>query len=242
VEPESIFILSVMYIKSCVALTGAVMIASAVAPAAEAATLYQLTGGTTSLTLDHSQLAGLGLTFSGQSGTVDPASGYSYGFGILPPSSDSVGSSFTFDYEGGFFNPASGSIEHTGSLSYAVAESLSLLSPFKIGDFGIGFDGVGFSVTDNYSTGTSLFNLAVNPASAILNGSNLTFNGDLLISSELNDILENASGNFDLNLTGAAIGSAQINATAAVIPTPALLPAVVGFLGAAWAKRRQITV
>lgn len=238
------FILSAMHTKFFVAFTGAVMIASTVAPAAQAASPYQLTGGVTSVTLDNSQLAGLGLTFSSQSGTVAPASGYSYGFGILPPSSSSslVGSSFTFDYDGGFFTPVGGSIEHTGSLSYAVAESLSLLSPLEIGDFGIGFDGVGFSVVDNYSTNTPLFNLAVDPASAVLNGANLTLTGSLLVSSELNEILENASGNFDLNLTGAAIGSAQVNGTAAAIPTPALLPAVVGFLGAAWAKRRQTAV
>jgi hypothetical protein len=232
-----------MRITSLVALTGTVMIASTIAPAVQAATPYQLTGGTTSVTLDNAQLTGLGLTFSSSSGTVAPASGYSYGFGILPPSSNpsAVGSSFTFNYDGGLLTPVGGSIEHTGSLSYSVAPTLALGSPFEIGDFGIGFDGVGFNVTDNYSTGTPLFNLAVNPANAILNGSNLSIAGSLLVSSELNDILENASGNFNLNLTGTTIGSAQINATAAAIPTPALLPAVVGFLGAAL-KRRQARV
>lgn len=237
-----------MRIQYFAALSGAAVVASVavLATAAQAASPYFVTGGTTSLTLDNPALTGLGLTYSGSSGTVVPAAGFDYGFNILSPSSNpgAVGTSFTFDYAGAFV-PTGGTIEHTGSLQYDVDPALALLSPFEIGDFSIGFDNGsffvdGFFVTDNVSTGSRLFNLAVNPANASFDGSNLAVtNMSVLFSSEFNDILENASGNFDLNLTGTVIGSAQINATAQAVPTPALLPGLVTFVAAALADRRR---
>jgi hypothetical protein len=225
----------------------------AVMPSAQAATLYQVTSGVTSLNVDTAALdllSGLGLTFSNSFETVTPAEGFAFGFEILPPTEDDsfVGTNFTFTFDSATqaFAPVGGQIEHTGGLSFEVDAfdpitnpgGLALFSPLEIGDFSIGFDG-GFFITDNITTGLPLFDLVVNAAPS-LNGRTLQVASvDVLVSAEFNDVLENASGNFALDLTGARIGSAQINAEAAKVPEPGTVLALVSVAGALMAVRRR---
>lgn len=222
-------------------------------PSAQAATLYQVTSGVTSLNVDNAALdllSGLGLAFSNSFETVTPAEGFAFGFEILPPTEDSnlVGTDFTFTFDETTqaFAPVGGQIEHTGGLSFEVnsfdpvtnPNGLTLFSPLEIGDFSIGFDG-GFFITDNITTGLPLFDLAVNTAPRLSDRTLLVSSVDVLVSEEFNNVLENASGNFELNLTGARIGSAQINAEAAKVPEPGTVLALVSIAGALLAVRRR---
>ncbi|NJL37149.1 MAG: PEP-CTERM sorting domain-containing protein [Leptolyngbyaceae cyanobacterium SM1_4_3] len=224
----------------------------AIMPSAQAATLYQVTSGVTSLNVDTAALdllSGLGLTFSNSFETVTPAEGFIFGFEILPPTEDSsvVGTDFTFtiDEATRAFAPVGGQIEHTGGLSFEVDSfdpvtnpgGLALFSPLEIGDFSIGFDG-GFFIADNITTGLPLFDLVVNAAPSFSDRTLLVSNVDVLVSEEFNDVLENASGNFELNLTGARIGSAQIDAEAAKVPEPGTALALVSVAGALFTVRR----
>lgn len=225
----------------------------AVMPAAQAATLYQIASGTTSLSVDAAALdllSGLGLTFSESFETVSPAEGFAFGFGILPTSEDSsvVGTDFTFTFDETTqaFAPVDGLIEHTGGFGFEVdsydpvtnPDGLALFSPLEIGDFSIGFDG-GFFITDNITTGIPLFDLVVNATPSLSDRDLQVSDVDVLVSAEFNDVLENASGNYELNLTGARIGSAQIDAKAYKVPEPGTVLALVSVAGAVLAVRRR---
>ncbi len=186
------------------------------------ATNYQVQSGTTSLSLDRDLFDSLGLELQSAPSTTTPASGFDFGFSILPPSSDPslLGTDFTFSHDDATstFTPVSGTIEHTGSLVFNVnTEKLALLSPLETGDFSIGFDDDGFFIRDTASTGLQLFDLGLNTNSGF-DGKNLQVNGvDVLISQEFSDALGYAAGS-NLDLAGVKVGQAQINATA--VPEP----------------------
>jgi hypothetical protein len=228
-------------------------VAVSTAPAQAASSLYRVESGTTSLSVDAAALElleSLGLSLGGTFDTVTPADGFAVGFDILPPSEDAavVGSTFNFDFDTTTqaFAPVSGLIEHIGGLSFDVdtfdpttnPDGLALFSPLEIGDFSIGFDG-GFFITDNVTTGLPLFDLVVN-AAPTLNQRQLQVSGvDVLVSSNFNALLSNAAGSPDLGLTGAKIGTAQIDASASKVPEPGTIAAIALAGGVALFSRRR---
>jgi len=205
-------------------------------------TTYQIASGTTSLSLDVNLLESLGLSFSSATDTVTPATGFDFGFGILPPSSNLsvLGTDFTFSYDDATsaFTPLSGTLEHSGSLLFNVdTNKLTLFPTLEIGNFSIGFDG-GFYIRDSFSTGLRLFDLAVN-SNPVLNGTSLQIsNVNVLISQEFADLLTNyANPELSANLAGTVVGQAQIDAT--TVPEPGSVLAILTAASAALAVNRR---
>lgn len=204
---------------------------------------YQFESGTTSLSLDASALdllGSLGLTFNSASDLVSPATGFDFGFAILPPSSSFLGSNFTFSYDGATsaFTPVSGTIEHSGRLSFDVdTDKLTLFSPLEIGNFSIEFED-GISIRDTFSTGLRLFDLALN-SNPVLNGKNFQLaNVDVKLSREFADVLTNYSDSeLSEELAGTVIGKAQIDAR--TVPEPGSILAILTAASAALTMRRR---
>ncbi|MDX2229857.1 MAG: PEP-CTERM sorting domain-containing protein [Leptolyngbyaceae cyanobacterium bins.349] len=188
--------------------TAAIVSVVATPEQTQAAT-FTLETGVTSVFLDLPTLQSVGLNLTGASGTVPPVSGdFLVGFTITPPTN------FTFTTAGGFA-PVSGTIEHSGSVTFNNA--------LTVGNFSIGFDPAraigsasGFFVRDTITTGAALFDVAA-PESLAFNEQTLKLDlvADLLVSPELAGVLGNAG------LAGAEVGAASINGTA--VPEPATI-------------------
>uniref|UniRef100_A0A832H175 PEP-CTERM sorting domain-containing protein n=1 Tax=Oscillatoriales cyanobacterium SpSt-402 TaxID=2282168 RepID=A0A832H175_9CYAN len=200
--------------------TAAVVSTIAMPEQATAAT-FQLASGVTSVFLDLPTLESVGLQLTGATDVVDPVSSdFLVGFTITPATT------FTFTTDGGFA-PVSGTIEHTGSVTFN--------SALTVGNFSIGFDPVravgaasGFFVRDTITTGAILFDVAA-PSSLSFSDQTLKLDlvADLLVSSELAGVLGNPG------LAGAEVGAASINGTAVPEPTTMLgALAAGGFLAA----------
>jgi hypothetical protein len=163
-------------------------------------------GGVTSVALDTATLStAAGLNLSGTNGTVQPASSqFNAGFAISPRSS--------FQYDSVTGAPLSGSIEHTGTVSFAT----DALGTVTVGNFSVGFDPArksdkasGFYVQDTAGTGAILFDVS-NPGSLNASASSWNVSGaDLLVSPEFNGFL-NSRGLASTNLTGADVGDVAI--------------------------------
>jgi hypothetical protein len=176
----------------------------------EAATIYQVKSGVTSIDRDHEQiLKSIGLNITGTNDTVTPVpSNYLVGFNITPASN------FTFSDEGGF-TPLSGTVEHTGTVTFN--------DQITVGNFSIGIEpgrtvsgASGLVLKDTVSLNTILFDLGA-PESTALDSKNLTLtlaNVQLLISPEFAGVLGKP------NLAGLFAGNAQITAKVAVVPEP----------------------
>jgi hypothetical protein len=166
---------------------------------------FTVNSGKTSVFLDSNVLETAGLTIT----TTDAVEANTQGF---PQGQPAVGfeikpeTDFTFTQENGF-TPVSGTIEHSGSLTFEGVGT--------VGDFSIGFDASrdtdktsGFFVADTLDTDAILFDLS-DPQTANFQGENLTIaDSDLLVSPELATLLGNQS------LAGADIGGARIDAIA----------------------------
>ena len=192
---------------------------------------FTVDSGVTSVFLDVDTLSSVGLDLTGTVGDVEaPVSDdFLVGFSITPETD------FTFSDEGGF-SLLGGSIEHTGGVVFNGGTDGEL----AVGNFSIGFDearadeatgATGFFVQDLLTTGAVLFDVAeVAPG---FDGASLTIDGDLLVSEELSAVLANP------DLVGAAVGSAQVNATTseatASVPEPASIAGLllVGIAGVA---------
>jgi hypothetical protein len=201
---------------------------------------YLVQDGTTSVSLNTDVLASAaGLTVSGAADTVTPlfsggGAGFTtVGFDITPAS--------TFSYSDGLA-PFGGTIEHTGTVTFTVGAGPDTLT---LGNFRIGYDAVrvggdrsGFFVQDTFSLGAILFDIG-SPSVNTANSTTLAITGSsLLVSSELGGFLV-TQGLSASNLTGAVIGSAQINASAIPEPSSFALLAAVGALGLAIGQRRR---
>ncbi|MEH1797090.1 hypothetical protein [Nostoc sp.] len=179
-----------------------------IAPMQVQAATFKVISGVTSIDRDHEDiLKGIGLTLTGSNNTVAPIpSNYLVGFNI-----DSA-TNFTFSDEGGF-TPLSGTIEHTGTVTFN--------NQTTVGDFSIGFapgrttkDASGFVLRDTFSLDTILFDLSL-PEPAAFDGKNLTIpDVKLLFSPEFAKILGNP------DLTGVFAGTARIDAQVAAVPEP----------------------
>ncbi|WP_335037533.1 hypothetical protein [Nostoc sp.] len=173
----------------------------------EAAT-FKVISGVTSIDRDHEDiLKSIGLNLTGANNTIAPIpSNYLVGFNI-----DSA-TNFTFSDEGGF-TPLSGTIEHTGTVTFN--------NQITVGEFSIGLapgrtvtGASGFVLRDTLSLNTILFDLSIAEPVAF-DGQNLTIpDVKLLISPEFASILQNS------NLTGLFAGTARIDAQVAAVPEP----------------------
>ena len=186
------------------------------APSQAQAADFTVESGVTSVFLDVATLSSVGLDLTGTVGDVAaPVSDdFLVGFTITPETD------FSFSDDGGF-TLLGGSIEHTGGVEFngGTADALA------VGNFSIGFDtarvsdttgATGFFVQDLLTTNAVLFDVAgVAPS---FDGDNLTIDGDLIVSEELSGVLGNP------DLIGAAVGSAQVNASTtevtASVPEP----------------------
>ncbi|MEO1670947.1 MAG: hypothetical protein AAFR77_09210 [Cyanobacteria bacterium J06631_2] len=167
--------------------------------------------GTTSVGLDVELLEdAAGLTLSGAEDTVDPASeDFAVGFDITEESD------FIFSEDDGFA-PVSGTIEHTGTVTFD-----SAAGDITVGDFSIGFDAArvsettsGFFVANTFEgvlpDGAVLFDVGI-PESVEIEDSELSLGtSDLLVAQEFADILQE-TGLAASDLTGADVGDAVIN-------------------------------
>ncbi|MEH2421913.1 MAG: hypothetical protein V7K48_13625 [Nostoc sp.] len=179
-----------------------------IAPIQVEAATFKVISGVTSIDRDHENiLRSIGLNLTGSNDTIAPIpSNYLVGFNI-----DSA-TNFTFSDEGGF-TPLSGTIEHTGSVTFN--------DKITVGDFSIGFapgrtvkGASGFVLKDTLSLNTILFDLSISKPVAF-DGNNLTIpDVKLLISPEFATILQKP------NLTGLFAGTARIDAQVAAVPEP----------------------
>jgi hypothetical protein len=211
-------------------LTTATAISTVVLPAPAKAATFELASGVTSVFLDLPTLASVGLNLTGANGTVPPvSSSFLVGFPITPATD------FKFSFGDAGFAPVSGTIEHTGSVTFN--------DMLTLGNFSIGFDpdrisaiASGFFVRDTITLGAILFDVAT-PSSLSFNETTLklALEADLLVSPELAGVLGNTG------LTGAEIGAASINGEAVPEPTTIMGAVAAGSLIAA-ARRRKAAV
>lgn len=203
--------------------TAALVSVVAMPEPAKAAT-FVLESGVTSVFLDLPTLQSVGLTLTGATGTVPPVSSdFLVGFTITPATN------FTFTTDGGFA-PVSGTIEHSGSVTFNNA--------LTVGNFSIGFDPAraigsasGFFVQDTITTGAALFDVAAPETLSFSEQTlQLVLQADLLVSPELAGVLGNSA------LAGAEIGAASVNGAA--VPEPATMLGALAAGGFLAARRR----
>ena len=224
---------------------------------ARAATLH-VTGGQTSIAFDTAALTTAGLTVSGTSGgAVTPGDlPDSIGFPINPSTAAVRPSTFTYDPTD-FANTATGTIEHSGTVSFNSGTALDA------GDLSISFDAnrvgtqngnaSGYFVTNNVGAGGILFDLGT-PTNQSATDTALTIDASILASPEFAQALL-GSQTTTTDVTGLVMGTAHIAATVAGdeqppppppngIPLPpAVLPglACLGMLGLGAGLRKART-
>ncbi|MFW9261799.1 hypothetical protein [Nostoc sp. CALU 546] len=196
-----------------------------IAPIQVEAATFKVISGVTSIDRDHEDiLRNIGLILTGDNHTVTPIpSNYLVGFSI-----DSA-TNFTFSDEGGF-TPLSGTIEHTGTVTFN--------DQITVGEFSIGFapgrtvpNASGFVLRDTFSLNTILFDLSL-PEPVAFDGQTLTIpDVRLLISPEFANILG------DPDLTGLFAGTARVDAQVAAVPEPDSVLAVLAVGAALLATR-----
>lgn len=193
----------------------------------QAATIYQVNSGVTSVYHDLLELSNIGINLSNPQDTIPPVTdSFLLGFKIAPSTN------FTFSDANGI-TPIAGTIQHFGTVVFN--------SQTIIGNFSIGYDptravnGVsGFFLKDTVSTNTVLFDLSIPANSVAFNGKNLSItNVDLLISLELASILNNPS------LAGVLGGTARLDADVAPVPEPGTVLASIFISVALMANKRS---
>lgn len=191
------------------------------------AEMAKVVGGKTNIDLDDTVLGALGASYVGSEGSVDFAEGYTVAFPISPR--DAIPPT-TFTYDAVAFEPFSGQVEHTGSMTLAIGP-VGQQTEVVVGNFSVMFDASrfvenvksGFYVKDNVSLLVPLFDLG--PPSLLepaVDGAQVK--ARLLITSEL----ETALGADEGEIAGIDVGEVYVQAQAVPEPSTALL----GLLGA----------
>ena len=165
-----------------------------------------VTMGTTSVDLDFDTLASAAsLEFTAVDNTGIPATGFPAGFAITSAS--------PFQYSIDPFAPIGGNISHTGSVTFTVSGTETLV---QVGNFNIGYDGTratngnsGFFAEDTISELGILFDVA-DPTTLDAGPDGFYAEADLNVSPEFATYLSD-NGLAESDLTGATIGSAQID-------------------------------
>ncbi len=199
------------------------------------AAIVEVGGGTTSVDLDLITLESVGLVLAGANSSGTPAPNFIVGFPINSRTGGAIPTSFTYD--SAVFEPFSGSLEHTGTVSFTSGANTLILGDFTIGYDSLRIDGgtgaSGFFVESTTGAITDgldavLFDISgPSPATSLseltITGADLGTGGAvLLVSPELAGLLGNAA------LTGAPIGSARVDALAIPEPSSAMLGLLFG--------------
>lgn len=204
-----------MHFSQIAAITSSTAVAFLTFLPVQAATIYQVKSGVTSVYHDLPALSQIGINLSNPQNTVPPVTNdFLLGFKIAPSTN------FTFSDANGF-TPIAGTFEHFGTVVFN--------DQVTIGNFSLGYEptrtinGVsGFFLKDTVSTNTILFDLSIPTNAVAFNGKNLSIaNVDLLISPELAGILNNPS------LVGVLGGNARLDADVAPVPEPGSLLAMI---------------
>ncbi len=221
-------------------LLPASVLAAAGMAAAASAEPVQVVGGQTSVALDTDLLAAAAnLNLTGASEDVI-APGELPGSVAFPinPTDGTPPTTFQYDSED-FFGSFSGTIEHTGTITFNDA--------ITVGDFSIQYDGTragtldglasGFYVASTTGLAAILFDLTL-PSEAVTTPEELVLVSDLLVSPEFSGVLVSAEL-ADGPLAGADVGDARVAGAAFAVPTPAaVLPGLL-LLGTLAARRRR---
>ena len=166
--------------------------------------VYLEVGGRESLNLDTNTLAileDIGLTLISAESTTEPASGFSIGSLLLPPSSDPEvrGTTFTFLYDDDplLYVPLGGTEEFLGTFVFEVdTDQLSGLgTELTIGNFSNGFDETfSFSLIDTATTGLPVLDVTSSGIPDVdLETQTWMLEGlELFFSQEFSDFLEAA--------------------------------------------------
>ena len=210
---------------------------------AHAATTF-LTGGVTSVDLDTQLLtSAAGLTLTSVAGTAPAAGGFAVGFDIN--SRGGSASSTTFSFDDTTVTPFSGTIEHTGTITFNGGTPAEV----TVGDLRIGFDNArvagmasGFFVESTTGFPAILFDIGTlspvpSPTSLTITGTAPTGGANLFVSPELAAALQSEGFTTD-DLTGADVGSARLDGIAAVPEPSASILALAGIAGLALRRRR----
>ncbi|NEQ83920.1 MAG: PEP-CTERM sorting domain-containing protein [Moorea sp. SIO2I5] len=226
-------------------------------PAQAEPIVYQETGGKESFRFDADGLAvlesiGLSIDLGSIESTAEPEPGFSFAFGLLPPSSDpsvrGTTSNFLYDDETDFYVPLGGAEEFFGNAFFDVDTTKLALEPqLEIGDFSITFDSnFEFFVTDTANTGLRLFDVD-SPGDPIIDLTTQTWtleDIDILISQEFSDFIVAAGASQPV--AGLKIFEAQgnrtfVEASSTEVPEPGSALAVLTAASAALAvgKRRR---
>ncbi len=207
---------------------------------ASQANAVEISGGQTNVLLDLETLASVGLVLSGVSGPViipGDLGSDSVAFPVNPRDASAPSLPTTFQFTVDTLAPFSGTIEHSGTVLFNDGT-------LEVGNFTIGFDSSrasdifsGFFVADNVTfLGVALFDVGI-PSSLSATDSGLMIFADLLVSPELAGVLQN------MDLAGADVGDAYVNATARAVPEPGTLGLLLSALvlaGVTTRRRRQL--
>jgi hypothetical protein len=214
-----------------------------------------VTSGSTTVGLNTTVLSGAGINVTGATATgTATTTGFATGLTSVP---FSISSATTFNYDPATFPGAgsfSGAIEHTGDVSLSIdfnTDDMNAATNVTLGNFTIGYDGAratggnsGFFVRDNVDLDIIIFDLAF--LSTAAGGTSVTAVTstatdlnigpvNVRVSPELNTIFQSLPSGANVNLTGADVGDARIDA----VPEPTTLSAALLGLGLLGRRRRR---
>ncbi len=178
-------------------------------------------------------LESIGLSFVEGESTAEPFEGYTYGWDLLPPSSEpgvrGTTYRFLYDPETGFDLPLEGVEEFDGTLTFDVDTSkLALESQLIVGDNTIAFDDdFNFFAIDTVTTNARLTDLGLpsGPIYDIATNSWTVDGVDVFISQEFSDFLTEAGAT--QSVAGLKIAEAHEFRTfreVAAVPEPNVWP------------------
>ncbi|GAB1543994.1 hypothetical protein NUACC21_66700 [Scytonema sp. NUACC21] len=214
------------YLLSTLFGVTAAIVAQAPLPVKAEAKVYQFVGGKESVNVDAEALEvleSLGLSLAFVENTAEPAPGYTYGFNVLPASSDPNNpiSNFTFSYDDVTqeFIPLNGTVDLTGSIFFNVDTTKLALPPqLEIGDL-FAQPAIDLDVLDRANTGLPVFTLEpLAPPKVDLNNQTVTLNFDTFIAQEFSDFLVAAGA--DVPIAGLKFGEIQGDRNIALVPEP----------------------
>lgn len=214
---------------------------------------YRFVSGKESIRLDADALNSLkdiGLNISAVDNLVPPATGFDYGWPVVPPATNAGdrGTNFEFLYDEETFVPTSGTIEFNGSFSFDVDPTkYSLSSPLQLGELSVFFDeNFEFFATDTITTDIPILSVNTFEAPTIDLEEQTWFLEpiELVFTPEFSDFLSNAARTQETAdqvaslIPGLKIGEARgdrgfVLIKTASVPEPSSILAILMVMGTA---------